>query len=116
MTGRSNVLERSAVCTSNRTANEPMRDSKTNPPRAGKASVLGIVLVVFLLLLTITTLSVNLIFKDAATVPERFGHRYYVYQYDDMETADEGSTIPKGALVILDDKDLLPPAVNQIVL
>ncbi len=92
-----------------------MSDIK-NQTRAGKASVLGIVLVICLLLLAAVTLSVNLIFRDAATVPTLFGHRYYVYEYDDMETADEGATIPAGAMVILDDEDTLAPAVNQIVL
>lgn len=87
-----------------------------NQPRAGKASVLGIVVVIFLLLLAAITLSVNLIFRDAATVPKMFGHRYYVYEYDDMESTDERATIPAGAMVILDGKDTLAPAVNQIVL
>ncbi len=92
-----------------------MSDIK-NQSRAGKASVLGIVMVICLLLLAAVTLSVNLIFRDEATVPKLFGHRYYVYGYDDMETAEEGSTIPAGAMVILDGKDTAAPAVNQIVL
>ncbi len=89
---------------------------RKNQPRAGKASVLGIVLVICLLLLSIVTLATNLIFRDASAVPTMFGHRYYVYGHDDMETADEGATIPAGAMVILDDEDTAAPAVNQIVL
>lgn len=92
-----------------------MSDTK-NQSRAGKASVLGIVVVICLLLLATITLSVNLIFHDATTVPKMFGHRYYVYEYDDMESADDGATIPAGAMVILDGTDTLAPAVNQIVL
>lgn len=92
-----------------------MSDTK-NQSRAGKASVLGIVVVICLLLLAAITLSVNLIFRDAASVPKIFGHRYYVYEYDDMESTDEGAAIPAGAMVILDGKDTLAPAVNQIVL
>lgn len=98
-----------------RNATVNMRDTK-NQSRAGKASVLGIVVVICLLLLATITLSVNLTFHDAATVPTIFGHRYYVYEYDDMESTDDGATIPAGAMVILDEEDTLAPVVNQIVL
>ncbi|MDD5946219.1 MAG: hypothetical protein PUC41_00270 [Oscillospiraceae bacterium] len=92
-----------------------MRDTK-NQARAGKASVLGIAVMICLLLFAAITLAVNLIFRDAATVPKMFGHRYYVYQYDDMESTDAGATIPAGAMVILDAEDVLAPTINQIVL
>lgn len=87
--------------------------------RTGKVSSLGILLIVCMLLLAAFTLTVNLIFRDASSVPTVFGHRYHCYQGSDLQYVDVNQavqTIPNGTLLILDEEEQAAPVMNDIVL